>query len=197
MNVVTVSRELGSGGRVIAAEVARVLDFRLIDKEMLHRAAEETHLSETRIEDLDERWPGVLEKVRWLPEGRRYRQILERVLGEYADEGGSVIVGRGGVAILGSRPDVLHVRIVAPRDARVSRLVERDAVSRESAERRIRESDENRAAFHRHFFHQDWDDPLLYDVVVNTGLQTVEDAVRLIVAAARGVGAAGPGLNAK
>jgi cytidylate kinase len=114
-----------------------------------------------------------------------YLRTLTSVIRDLAARGAVVILGRGGQAILRDDPGVLHVYVTSEREKRVAFLVERDGMSEHDAEKRIKQSDHNRHAFHRRYFKVEAEDPLLYDVVINAGRVSMPVAVELIVTAAR------------
>jgi cytidylate kinase len=74
----------------------------------------------------------------------------------------------------------LHIRIIAPLDVRVERLVARHRISAESALAQIRASDRRRKRFVEHAYHVDWGDPALYDLVINTAALDVASSASLI-----------------
>jgi cytidylate kinase len=96
-----------------------------------------------------------------------------------------VIVGRGGMAALQNKPDVLHVRIQTPTEVRVKRLAEHDNVSLEVAQQRIRERDLSDVDWIHRYFGLDSHDPALFDLIINTAKIAPADAADLIVQASR------------
>lgn len=114
-----------------------------------------------------------------------YIRTLTSVIQGIAARGSAVILGRGSQAILQHAPATLHVYVVAPLDLRIATLKEREGSSDEEAERRIRESDHNRHAFHQRYFKVDVDDPMLYDLMIHSGRIAPDLAVRLIEMAVR------------
>ena len=82
-------------------------------------------------------------------------------------------------------PGVLHVYVTSERKRRITFIAERDGISEHDAEKRIKQSDHNRHAFHRRYFKVDAEDALLYDVVINAGRISMPVAVRIVVEAAR------------
>lgn len=94
--------------------------------------------------------------------------------------GNVIIIGRGGQAILRGRKDVLHVRIVAPIQQRVARLVDEQFTSYDSAAQMIKAHDRASQDYLKHYYDIDWDDPLLYHLVINTGMCSVEMAAHWI-----------------
>jgi cytidylate kinase len=115
----------------------------------------------------------------------RYIKTLTGVLKGVAKRGDIVVLGRGSQAILRDEPGVLHVYVAAPMEHRVSVLVERDGISRGDAEKRIKDSDKNRIAFHRHYFKIEPDSPALYDLGINAGRIRTDIAAKMIAIAAR------------
>jgi len=113
-----------------------------------------------------------------------YLQTLASVIKGMAARGNVVILGRGSQAILQREPETLHVYIAASRQERIDGLVQREGMNRQGAERRIKQSDHNRQAFHRRYFKIDPEDPQLYDLVIHAGRVSHGLAVRLIALAA-------------
>jgi len=201
--IVTVSRQIGAGGSEIASRVAAALKFRLVDNELIDRVALQVGLSRTQVANREERAPGFLERlVRALsrsvpelqstpadrppePEEKSLVAATEKVVADLAAEGRVVLVGRAAPAVLSGTHDALHVKIVAPVPFRIGRIREADRVDEREAERRLRESDANRARYHRHHYGRDWGDPANYHIVLNTGMLGIEGATDIIVARAR------------
>ena len=203
--IVTVSRQIGAGGSEIASRVAAALQFRLVDNELIDRVALQAGLSRTQVANREERAPGFLERlVRALsrsvpelqsapadrppePEEKTLVAATEKVVAELAAEGRVVLVGRAAPAVLSGTLDALHVKIVAPVPFRIARIREVDRVDEREAERRLRESDANRARYHRHHYGRDWSDPANYHMVLNTGSLGVAGATDLIVVRANAI----------
>lgn len=201
--IVTVSRQIGAGGSEIASRVAAGLGFRLVDNELIDRVALQAGLSRTYVANREERAPGFLERlVRALsrsapelqsappdrppePEEKSLVAATEQVVADLAAEGRVVLVGRAAPAVLSGSHDALHVKIVAPVPFRIARIREADRVDEREAERRLRESDANRARYHRHHYGRDWSDPANYHMVLNTGALGLEGATDIVVARAR------------
>ena len=114
----------------------------------------------------------------------RYLKTLTSVITGLAARGNVVILGRGSQAILQHEPGVLHTYVYAPRQQRVETLVSQEGMDRADAERRIKQSDQNREAFHRRYFKVDADSPHLYDLTIQFGRIKTELAVKLIALAA-------------
>jgi len=197
MRAVTISREYGSGGGEIGARLAKRLTWQLIDHQIVVRIAEmlgET-LEETKARD--EHAPGLVavlaDSLRWaapisgwMPtrttdeELRRYRDALSDVVSAAVDRGQVVIVGRAAQTLLAGRRDVLHVRIVAPFDQRAAYVAVRERLDSNAARDRIQRKDADRLHYLQSVEHRQPGDPLLYDLTINTGVLSLDDAVDLI-----------------
>jgi cytidylate kinase len=115
------------------------------------------------------------------PKARRaYHQAVRQVMEELAAKGNVVIVGRAGQVILRDRPDVLHVKIIAPQALRAERIAREQGIPMEAAWAQVEASDRTRRNYLRRYYHARWDDPELYDLVINTGRISPEAAAGLI-----------------
>jgi cytidylate kinase len=114
----------------------------------------------------------------------RYIKTLKSVIHEIASRGDVVILGRGSQAILQGEPATMHVYVAAPREQRITYLMQRDSLDRAAAEHRIDKSDHQRQAFHRHYFKIDADSPALYDLGINAGRIRTDVAAGMIALAA-------------
>lgn len=213
MTVITISRQLGSGGDVIAAQVCEQLGYRYFDKEMMVEAAANVGLCENEIVDFTEDRYKVQDFISRLLRARPrtvkellvreeqhglietltlreldeedcvalVRYTIERVY----EEDNIVILGRGGQAILKDKPNVVHVRIFAPLEARSQRLRARGMSGVSEIKNTIRDSDRASAEFLKRFFNIQWDDPEHYHMILNTGLLDTDTAAETIIATAR------------
>ncbi len=183
MTIITLSREFGSGGDDVAALVAEQLGLRRIGREIINRAAQAAGAGEAALAEIDEL--GLL-GVKPSPAALKlYREKVRTVIEEQAHEGNLLLVGRGGQVVLAKRNDVLHVRIFAPRELRCAAVRERCGVPLEVAAARVDASDRARATFHKRNYGVRWDDPALYDLVINMAYLSVPMAADIIIAAAR------------
>jgi cytidylate kinase len=112
-----------------------------------------------------------------------YLRTLTSVIRGVAARGNVVILGRGSQAILRDEPETLHVYVALSKDDRIGFLVEKEGMAKADAEKRVKQSDHNRAAFHRRYFKIEAEDPLLYDIVINAGRIATPLAARIIAAA--------------
>lgn len=178
MDVVTISRQLGSLGFEIAQLLAERLGYRLVWREVINQAAIRAGAPEVALAMIDE-----LNLLGIYPPQEKclaYIEAVEKVLRELADEGKVVIVGRGGQIVLHEDPRVLHVRVVAPLEVRVERISARKAVSPKAALAQIKASDRTRRLYFQKFYQMDWDEPTLYDLIINSERIPPDTAVEMI-----------------
>jgi cytidylate kinase len=112
-------------------------------------------------------------------------RITETVVAEIAAEGEVVLVGRAAPAVLARQRDALHVKLVAPKPYRIDAAAERHGVDRQQAAAIVDESDTMRARYHRKFYRRDWDDPIHYHMVLNTGVLGLDGATEVILSEVR------------
>ena len=96
-----------------------------------------------------------------------------------------VIVGRGSQIVLAGKPNTLHVRFVAPLANRIERVMEDQGIVYPLAEREIEAVDKQHAQYIKHYYDADWADAKHYDLVLNTGSMSDEQAAKVIIAAVR------------
>jgi CMP/dCMP kinase len=198
VRVVTISRQYGGGGGEIGARLARRLGWQLLDHEVVQRVAEELHLTEPEAEKRDEcAEPFIARLLASMgpldplllndrPAGLAhvdvYRDAVRRVLESAARIGQVVIIGRGAMVALAGRPDVLHVRVVAPLPQRIAYVAYREGLSPAAAEQRLLTKDRDRKHNLWVTYGRRLDDECLYDLIFNTGaldLDTVVDEICL------------------
>jgi cytidylate kinase len=188
ISVVTLSREPGSGGRIVATRLAEKLDIDIFHQEVIHEMAESAHVSEQLLETLDEKglstledWISSLVNKRYLwPD--MYLQHLMKVIGTIGKHGRAVIVGRGANFILPPEKR-FSVRIVSPQAWRIKNVAKEYDISQEDAKRRVMRTESDRRAFIRKYFNADIAEPTNYDLVINTATLNVDDAVKMISSA--------------
>ncbi len=185
---ITVSRQLGSAGSELTGRLADELGWEVFDRQILKTIAEHAHTREAIVSHLDERAIGpLIDYIRRLldpevPGQTGFLHEMLRVIWGLAKQGNAIIVGRGANWFLDPCFG-LRVRMVAPIEIRTERIVERENLSRENAEMRIRENDERQSNYVRKIFGRDIDDPLGYDLMVNTGSMDGESTARTVMTA--------------
>jgi cytidylate kinase len=179
----------------VAQRLAEALGWELLDRQLLHQAAEIEHLPDEELERLDEKAISAADRFRLHPPHKQYLHGLTTAATEAAARGNVVLVGRGTRQLLGETPEGLHLRLVAPREWRVARMAEREGCTVELAAARCLEVDRSRGLFMRYFFGPAALEPEQYDLIVNTGRVPLDDVVAYGVALVRSDWDPGSGLQ--
>ena len=183
MAIITISREMGSGGIPIAHKVAEELGYQLIDGEAIMAAAESYGLSPEAVEQADEKPPHFVDTL----DSKQFLDLhlIELIILEAALKGNVVIYGRGGQDLLKDINSVLRTRVIAPFEVRVERWAEREWLDPDRARYLVRKSDQQRAGFIKYYFDRDWEDSASYDLVINTQRLSEDMAVQVICASVK------------
>lgn len=191
MAIITISRQIGSGGDEIAVRLAEELRFTLVDHTLLIELLKAQDLSQSEVGAADEEEFG--ETHTHHDQDQVYAELLPTLITDLATEKDLVVLGCGGQCIFRGFSGALHVRVVAGAKERVTRLVDERGIEEQSAIRLIEESDDSRRRFLRSHYGEDIDATAHYDLVVNTERLGVETATRLIRLAAEMVDLIGKG----
>ena len=187
MAVITISRQLGSGGDYIASLVASMLSYRLVNKQNILLEAQRRGMIASHVADgIGEGKPPILE--RFYKHKSEAVYAIRSMLRESAIEGNVVVVGRGANMELEDRSDLLRVRIIAEPEIRVDRIRKEKGIDGSQASKAMKQSDKERSEYVKHFFLVDSSDPELYDIVINTTKISSDAAARIIVQAVRQFG---------
>ncbi|MDO8569139.1 MAG: cytidylate kinase-like family protein [Dehalococcoidales bacterium] len=200
MPVLTIRGQAGSGSPQIGRQVADRLHLDYVDREIIAKVAERLRWSKQGIKQKEMPRVGLLGRIAeavarsggfeaglGLPaseiplDDTHYLHGLESVIKELASSGAIVIRGRGSQFILRDRPDAFHVLVVAPLDARVKRIMQRRKLDEESALKDIAGWDNARREFSKRYFHAELEDPVHYDLVINTQYLSFEAAASIII----------------
>jgi cytidylate kinase len=194
MAVVTISREFGSLGSLVAEGAARSLNYHLADKTTIEAVLKDYGL--VQFDDEYQHIPGFWE--RFDAQRREQRQhhitMLNNCIRALARHGNVVILGRGGFAVLAGLADVLNVRIQAPTHLRIMRLVEAPDIGDPGlAEQALVKNDTLQKQFIKSVYDQEWDTAKAFDLVIDTGKVPPGLAVEMIVRATRELKVPSPG----
>ena len=205
MAVITLSRQLESGGDEVARLLCEKLGYQYFDKRATAQVGQEMGLAAGAIQNavdfkpaaktLLERWFGSTQRITggdpssWTFTARN-DALQDLTIANLVDiidagykKGNVVIVGRGGMAALQSKPDVFHVRILAPFEVRVKRLMQHEKLTLEEAEKKMRERDLSDVEWIHRYFGLDSHEPSLFDLVINTAKYTPAQAADLVLKA--------------
>ena len=196
-DVITLSREYGAGAGQLARRLGAELGWPVFDEEIPRAAAQRLGIPDDSLDEWDEHAPRFLESIGHAlllgspevmvdpayarrPAARDVADATREVLLERAARPPVIVVGHGAQVLLQDRPRTLHLRLVAPIEDRVRRVVERRACVADEAVEICHAVDRDRVHYVQQFLHRDVRDPQLYALQINTGVVTMDDAVRLV-----------------
>ena len=184
--VITVGREYGSGGRLIAQKAAEALGIPFFDRSIINMAAEETGLSADFIRRTEQQKTSsflynLYMSTQSLPVNDQVFIAQSEVIRRVAAEGPCIIVGRCADYVLRNQSDVdaLNLFIHAPMEERIRRVREEYTVQAPDLRLYILKQDKNRAAYYEHFTDGQWGKAQNYHLAVSSGLG-LETIVRLL-----------------
>lgn len=192
-NIITISRQFGSGGRTVGRLVAERLGIPFYDKELVEQVALESGFAPKFVEEHGEHAPGnsvfayafAPQGVPGIMNGMSTADFLWQIqcnaILQLAQKGPCVIVGRNADYILKDRPDAIHAYVHADTAFRADRIVRLYGESEKSPEARLAEKDKRRKLNYQHYTGRTWGAAENYDICINTAKIGVEEAAELII----------------
>lgn len=187
--VITIGRQFGAGGRSIGKKLAEMLEIGYYDNEILHKAAQDSGLSEKYLQQKDETHTSSFlyslvmgtRNLTGQPSLEELTWQAERNAVISAAKENCVIVGRCADYILKEQSGLLRVFIMADDEKRMERIAERDKISQEEAMLRMKKMDKRRAAYYNMYTENQWGHAGNYDLCINTAVIKQEKAVEMIL----------------
>ena len=203
MSLVTIRGQLGSGASEAGRQIADRLQANYVDREIIAEVAARLHREEREVIAKEMPPTSLLGRIAealersfvygdgmagaYLPVGEipldntRYLQALESVVRELVRSQPLVILGRGSQFILKGYPGILHVLAVAPIEVRVERVMRDRRLDQEAAKLEILRYDNSLREFFKRYFKAEPEDPVHYDLVINTGCFSFQAAASIVV----------------
>lgn len=191
--IINVGRQLGSGGRVIAQQLAKEFGCRFYDKELLNLAAKESGFSEQFFEQHDEHklfFKSLFHlHAQHVSDNNFYTnkfsqeslfQFQAQAIMKAASEGNCVFVGRCADYILRDFREAVNIFITADLDKRIAQVASRHCCDPDAALKIIHQKEGNRASYYNYYTGKKWGDSQSYDLCVNSSILGLEGTTRLI-----------------
>jgi cytidylate kinase len=194
--IICISREYGSGGRVVGEKLAQALGIPCYDKKLLEKAAIQHGISEELIADVDEKpasWSSMgfpmglrnpykadFDAVFYVLNDKIFN-IQAQTIKTIAAEGPCIIVGRVAEEVLKDDPDMISLFVHAKLADRIKRIMTIENVEEEKAAQMIRKTDKNRANYHNYYSSKKWGLCSSYDLAISTSRFGIDGAVKAIL----------------
>lgn len=197
MAVITISRQFGAGGITVGTMVAQKLGYSLYDHEIIQMVAKKAKVSTNWVAEMERETGGALQKFimqivpkglvdRVLDEERGYIDeviyvdMLHSIMRKIAEEDDAVVIGRGGQYILKDYANAYHILLVADKAERIRFMEEKYDMMPRQARRRVDLEDKRRINFYSKFGKEDYEQPIHYDLIVNTSRVLRAQAAEMI-----------------
>lgn len=188
--VITISRQYGSGGRIIAKKLSEELNIAFYDNELINLAAEKTGLSTECFKDAEQVSTGNLlfsltsltpmMDNYGLPLNEKIFLVQSQVIKEVAEKSSCVIVGRCADYVLSDFPNCINIFIYAEIEDRVKRAVEEYGLESKHAEAAVLKTDKKRAGYYNYFAGKKWGKTQNYDLCINSSKMDIDDVVTVL-----------------
>lgn len=183
--IISVGREFGSGGHVIAEELSRRFSIPLYDQNLLEHVAEEKNVDHGTFERYDEKPLSKLFSRTVRGHSNSPQEHVANMQFEYlrkmAGEGKSfVVVGRCSESVLKEYPALVSVFILGDRECKRKRIMDKYHLSRDEAGCRMKKEDWMRKAYHNYYCEGKWGDSRCYDLCINSSRLGIEKTVDLL-----------------
>jgi cytidylate kinase len=190
---VTISRQAGCGGLIVAQKLAQQLQhhapsgeppWTVFDRDLMLQVLADHQLPAHLAQFLPEGRMSMIEDTLADIFGVRptaetlIQQTAETIL-KFAELGNTIVIGRAGNIVTAKLPHVLHIRLVAPLEDRIERIARDDHKSLAEARKFCLEEELNRARYVKTYFNADINDPMQYHMVINTSRVGYENAAKL------------------
>ncbi|OGJ08892.1 hypothetical protein A2356_00160 [Candidatus Nomurabacteria bacterium RIFOXYB1_FULL_39_16] len=185
---ITISRDPGSGGKLVGQEVARELGFAFYDQELIEEIAKSTKMRKSVLNKIDEKARTALQDLiqglmnpNYVSDVTYFSQLC-RVILSLAYKGKVVILGRGANFITPAAKG-LHVRITAPLQVCVQRAIDYEGHPPDVAKEIVKKYETDRREFVRQYFDKDIRKSDYYDLIINTTFYTPKEAAAVVIKA--------------
>ena len=203
--VITINRELGSGGRTVGRKLAEKLNVAFYDKALINELKKKFQLDTEQIEKLksgkSDWWREFINSAMYMGQGMNEMWYYQRMTGnegylvtssdmfkmdkeiltQVAAEDSCIIAGRNGFSVFADHPNHLSIFIQAPLEYRIQRIMGKQNLTREETEKVIKKVDDMRESYVKKYAGTSRYDTRNYDLVVNMEGKTEDEVVELIL----------------
>jgi len=177
--IITISRQFGSNGEIVAEILAGATGWLLLNKKTLEQYLTEHHIPQIRMEWINESSPHDIESLN--KERIAYLDFLKETILNLSEKGHLFFLGRGGQFLFRDKEDAFHIKIIASLDTRAANIQDRFNVDKAAALRLINQKDAERTEYALFYHRGDSNDPQVYDLMINTSRISINEAAKVIV----------------
>jgi len=193
MAVITISKEFVTESEKVASLAAQRLGYEYIGKNLIAEIAKELHISESEAEIfrktsqsrilrfVDRYTCSIVQKVVDREHGclddKNYYETTKNLVEKSYDAGDVIILGWGGQCILRNKPNTLHVRLTKDAETKINEIMQNRNLEHKAAKDFIEREERDLRDYIKQYFNEDWNDARLYDLIIDLGKNTVEQAV--------------------
>jgi len=196
MAVITISKEFGTESDKVASQAAQRLGYEYIGDHLIAEIAKELHVSESEAEMfrktsqsrilrfVDRYTCSLVQKVVDREHGclddKNYYETTKKLVQNVYESGNAIILGWGGQCLLRGKPNTLHVRLIKDEETKIKEVMQNRNLEHKAAKAFIEREEGDLKAYIEHYFNEDWNAAHLYDLIIDMGKTSVENAVDLI-----------------
>jgi len=180
MAIITISRGTFSGGEKLAECLSKRLGYKAVSREVIVEAASKYGVSEEKLIKAIEQKPTIKERLAIDIDRFHYLSFIQAALCEEAKNDNIIYHGHGGHLLLKNISHVIKVKVIADMEQRIVFAMERNKFSREEAIVYINKIDDQREKWTKFLYDVNWNDPSLYDIVINLKKITIPSACEII-----------------
>lgn len=184
--IISVGREFGSGGHVIASKIAKNFELPLLDSNILADIAKEKQTDEKELKKYDESGRNFFLSRTVNGYSNSPEDVIAHMQFDYlkkkADNGESfVVIGRCADWILRDNPNLVKIFVLGDKEAKIQRISEINNISREKAKSFIQQQDKSRKYYHNTHCEGKWGDSRCYDITVNSSKLGIDGTTELLI----------------
>ncbi len=192
--IITIGREPGSGGKLIAEELSKLTGFPIYDKELINEASKESGVSKEFFEKMDEKVShstvgglfglrnSLMDQVfssNYLSNESLFK-IQSDVIRKIAEEKPVIFVGRCADYVLKEKDNIFNVFISAPKEDRIKRMAERGNLSEQKAKELVEKMDKRRKSYYNYYSNKCWGQANSYHLSINSSKIGIKESAKLI-----------------
>ncbi len=194
--ILTIGREFGSGGKYIGERLAKELNMKFYDAELIERVSQERNIDIHLLNENDEKhkksfWYTLamaslsmsdsVNSLTELPSDDKYFIEQAKVIEEIADEGNAIIIGRCSNVILKNRKNIINLFVYSSDEKfKIARKMEFAGLDEKKAIKLMHKKDKERAAYYNYYTNQTWGARDSYDLLVDSSKLGIENTIQFI-----------------